>query len=233
MAKGGGSGGGSTGGGGKPLVISGSGADDNLTGGKGNDFIYGHGGNDTLRGGGGDDQIQGHSGDDQIFGDDGRDTLFGQTGHDTISGGAGNDQLWGGTGGDTLIGGTGADTFNFGRSVDSTARTTEQIQAVTGESIDFAGIDTILDFSQAQGDRIDLSRIDAFDQTRDGFNDNSPFTVVDGPSTQAGTAWIVYDPNQPGHATIYLNQDGGDAAEFQLEVYGDFTTLIWGIDITI
>jgi Ca2+-binding RTX toxin-like protein len=218
---------------GKPLVISGTDAGESLTGGRGNDYIYGHGGNDVLRGGGGDDQIQGHDGDDEIFGEDGRDTLFGQHGHDTMSGGAGNDQLWGGTGQDTLTGGGGADTFNFARSVDSTTRTSSEIQAVTGDPGDLAGKDTIRDFSQAQGDRIDISRIDALNQSRDGFNDNSPFTVVGGPSNDPGTAWIVYDLSQPGHATIYLNQDGGETAEFQLEVYGDFTTLVWGVDVII
>lgn len=227
MAKAGGSGSG------KPLVISGTDVGETLTGGRGNDFIYGHGGNDILQGGSGDDQIQGHDGDDQLHGQDGRDTLFGQHGHDTLNGGAGNDQLWGGTGQDSLSGAAGADIFNFGRSVDSTTRTTSEIQAITGDPGDVAGVDTILDFNKSQGDRIDISRIDAFNQARDGFNDNSAFTVVNGPSTNPGSAWIIYDPNQAGHATIYLNQDGGEAAEFQLEVYGNFVTLVWGVDIII
>lgn len=218
-------------GGGKPLGLYGTDGDDVLNGGRGNDFMYGYRGNDVMSGGGGDDQIQGHQGNDSLYGQDGRDTLFGQQGDDLLDGGAGNDSLWGGTGADTLRGGTGADTFNFARSVDSTIRTTEQIQLVTLDSDDTAGIDTILDFNRAEGDRIDISRIDAFDQSRDGFNDNTPFTIVDGPSTAAGTGWIVYDPNQPGHATLYLNQDGGSEAEFQLEIFGSFTTLVWGIDI--
>jgi len=226
MAKGGG-------GGGKPQGIYGTDGDNILIGGRGNDFMYGYRGNDEMRGGAGDDQIQGHQGHDRLFGEDGRDALFGGQGNDILDGGAGTDSLWGGTGGDSLRGGTGADTFNFGRSVDSTTRSTEQVQAVTNDSDDNAGVDTILDFNPAQGDKIDLSRIDAFDQSRDGFNDNAAFTVVGGPSTEAGTAWIVYDPNQSGHATIYLNQDGGADAEFQLEVLGNFSTLQWGTDIII
>lgn len=223
-------------------IIKGKNGKDNLTGTSGADTIYGYGGADNVRagegndivyGGDGDDYLMGHYGDDQLFGEAGRDTLQGQQGHDSLDGGLGNDSLWGGTGGDLLRGGSGADIFNFGRSVDSTARTTEQVQAVTGDAADFAGVDTILDFNSSQGDRIDLSRIDAFDQSRDGLNNNASFTIVDQPSTAAGTAWIVYDPNQPGHATIYLNQDGGEAAEFQLEVYGDFSTLVWGEDIFI
>lgn len=221
------------GGGGKPLGIYGTDSDDALSGGRGNDFMYGYRGNDEMRGGGGNDQIQGHQGDDRLFGEDGSDTLFGGHGDDLLDGGAGNDSLWGGTGRDTLRGGTGTDTFNFGRSVDSTTRTTEQIQAITSDIDDTAGLDTILDFNRAEGDRIDISRIDAFDQSRDGFNDNAAFTIVSGPSTDAGTAWIIYDQNQAGHATLYLNQDGGTDAEFQLEIYGSFTTLTWGVDILI
>lgn len=226
MAKGGG-------GGGKPLGIYGTDADNILNGGRGNDFMYGYRGDDEMHGGAGDDQIQGHQGNDRLFGEDGRDTVFGQQGDDTLDGGAGNDSLWAGTGADALRGGTGADIFNFGRSVDSTTRTTEQVQLITHDVDDTAGVDTIFDFNQAEGDRIDVSRIDAFDQTRDGFNDNASFTIVNGPSTAAGTAWIVYDQSQSGHATLYLNQDGGDEAEFQLEIYGSFTTLTWGVDFII
>lgn len=218
---------------GKPTSISGTDGNDTLVGGRGNDFMYGYRGDDVLRGGAGDDSIQGHQGSDQLFGEDGRDTLYGGHNDDLLDGGAGNDALWAGTGADTQRGGLGADTFNFGRSVDSTTRTSAEVQAVTLDVDDTAGVDTILDFNRSEGDRIDISRIDAFDQTRDGFFDNATFTVVSGPSTSAGTAWMVYDPSQSGHATLYLNQDGGEAAEFQLEIYGSFTTLAWGTDIVL
>lgn len=218
---------------GKPTSIAGTDGNDTLTGARGNDFLYGYRGNDTLRGGAGDDQIQAHQGNDQLFGEDGNDKLFGGHNDDLLDGGAGNDSLWGGTGADALRGGTGADTFNFGRSVDSTTRTAAEIQSVTLDLDDTGGVDTVLDFNRLQGDRIDVTRIDAFDQSRDGFNDNASFTVVNGPSTAAGTAWLVYDASQSGHATLYLNQDGGDAAEFQLEIYGNFTTLNWGTDIIL
>ena len=230
MAKGGA---GAAGGGGKLPGIYGTDANDTLTGGRGNDFIYAYRGDDLVRGGNGDDQIQGHQGNDALYGDDGSDKLYGQQGNDVIQGGARNDWIGGGTGADTLQGGTGADLFFYSRSVDSTTRTTEQIRLVTQDLDDTAGVDTILDFNPAEGDRIDISRIDAFDQSRDGFNDNASFTVVNGPSTAAGTAWVVYDPNQAGHATLYLNQDGGDQAEFQLEIYGTFNSLSWGTDVII
>ena len=223
-------------------IITGKKSKDNITGTAGDDTIHGlggadtvwaHAGNDVVYGGDGDDYLMGMAGDDVLYGDAGRDTLQGQHGHDTLNGGDGNDSLWGGTGGDTLRGGTGADVFNFGRSVDSTTRTTEQVQAVTNDTGDVAGLDVIMDFNRSEGDRIDISRIDAFDQSRDGLSGNSSFTTFAGPQTSAGSAWIVYDPDQSGHAFLYLNQDGGEAAEFQLEIFGTFTTLTWGFDIFI
>jgi hypothetical protein len=66
---------------------------------------------------------------------------------DMLFGGEGNDLLMGGAGRDSLSGGLGADLFRYAES-------------------DFAGAtlalaDVITDFSEAQGDRIDLSAIDA------------------------------------------------------------------------
>ena len=223
----------SAGGGGKITSIAGTNGNDTLTGGRGTDYMYGYYGADVLRGRAGDDVIQGHQGDDQLYGEDGADKLFGGHNDDLLDGGAGNDSLWAGTGADTLRGGVGADTFNFSSSVDSTTRTSAEVQAATGDLDDTTGVDTILDFNKSQGDRIDVSRIDAIDQTRDGFNDNAGFIIVSGPSTSASTAWLVYDASQTAHATLYLNQDGGAAAEFQLEIYGAFTTLTWGVDITL
>ncbi|MGO4128888.1 calcium-binding protein [Inquilinus sp. YAF38] len=64
----------------------------------------------------------------------------------TMSGGAGNDKLVGSAGTDTIIGGAGADRFQFNLVSDS----------VVGPKAD-----RITDFSHAQGDKIDLSPIDA------------------------------------------------------------------------
>ncbi|WP_395673844.1 beta strand repeat-containing protein [Inquilinus sp.] len=64
----------------------------------------------------------------------------------TLSGGAGDDRLIGSAGIDTLIGGTGADRFGL---------------AVATHSAVGANADRIADFSRAEGDRIDLSAVDA------------------------------------------------------------------------
>jgi uncharacterized delta-60 repeat protein len=67
--------------------------------------------------------------------------------NNTLQGNAGANTLTGGAGTDKLVGGLGADTFDF--------------NAIT-ESLVGAGLrDIITDFSTAQGDKIDLSTIDA------------------------------------------------------------------------
>ena len=60
-------------------------------------------------------------------------------------GGAGDDRLEGGAGADTLTGGAGADTFVFGE--ESIVTTSRDLTPQT---------DTVTDFSQDQGDRLDL-----------------------------------------------------------------------------
>jgi Ca2+-binding RTX toxin-like protein len=92
-------------------------------------------------------QLAGTAGVDSLVGGNGDDLLSGLAGNDTIDGGGGADRIVGGLGADVLWGGAGADTFVF-RTV--------------GESTPAAsGRDTIMDFSFADGDRIDLSSIDA------------------------------------------------------------------------
>ncbi|MGB3489625.1 MAG: VCBS domain-containing protein [Xanthobacteraceae bacterium] len=77
-----------------------------------------------------------------IYGGDNtaNDVIVGSKGNDTIYGLGGNDQLSGGIGNDTLIGGAGADTFNFSEH-------------------GTANVDTILDYSAGEGDKIDLTEL--------------------------------------------------------------------------
>ena len=65
--------------------------------------------------------------------------LNGGDGNDYLMGDAGNDKLYGGAGNDYLIGGRGADQFTFDSFI------------VSGS------VDTIVDFSSAEGDVIALS----------------------------------------------------------------------------
>jgi Ca2+-binding RTX toxin-like protein len=185
-------------------VTGGSGADVLRGDGLGNQLI-GNGGNDTLRGAGGIDFLDGSGGIDtvdcsdktaalritlgdalvgtvkvggvteetlaeieNVFGGRGRDAitgsqvrnvLSGNAGDDTINGVAGNDLLVGGLGRDSLTGGLGRDLFDF--------------NAVT-ESRRGALHDTV-NFRRTEGDKIDLSTIDA---DIDGTAGNQAFRFI-------------------------------------------------------
>ncbi len=114
--------------------------------------LHGGAGADTLHGGEGRDEIFGGDGDDSLNGGGGADTLHGGEGNDTLHGGGAGpgemDQLDGGAGDDQIIlapdavatGGAGADTFVF-----------------TGRTDANGLLGVVLDFTQAQGDRIAFS----------------------------------------------------------------------------
>ncbi|KGM32128.1 calcium-binding protein [Inquilinus limosus] len=163
---------------------------DNLSGSQGNDTLIGHFGTNTLQGWAGDDVLRGEGGADRLDGGAGNDTvsyfdsigavtvdlstgtatgghadgnvlisienlagsdsygdsLTGNAGANALDGLGGDDTLRGGGGKDTLTGGAGGDVFAYG---------------AVGDSAVGANADVIADFSQAQGDRIDLSGIDA------------------------------------------------------------------------
>ena len=101
----------------------------------------GNGGNNQLYGNGEANTLSGLAGDDHLYGGAG---IFG-SGNDKLYGGDQNDQLIGGLGVDRLEGSGGADQFRF----ESFA-----------ESPNSAG-DTIVGFSGVEGDRIDLTLLDA------------------------------------------------------------------------
>lgn len=114
--------------------------------------LRGSAGADTLQGGEGRDEIFGGAGDDSLNGGGGADTLHGGDGNDTLQGGGADprqfDQLDGGDGDDQIFlapdavatGGAGADTFVF-----------------TGQADANGLLGVVLDFTQAQGDRIAFS----------------------------------------------------------------------------
>ncbi len=83
---------------------------------------------------------------ENLSGGQGWDQLYGNAGANVLQGWNGNDLLVGRAGQDTLTGGAGADRFQF---------------TAIGDSVVGANADRITDFSRAQGDKIDLSGIDA------------------------------------------------------------------------
>ncbi|HEX7944658.1 MAG TPA: right-handed parallel beta-helix repeat-containing protein [Phenylobacterium sp.] len=131
-------------------VGTGNGLDNKLVGGAGADTLSGLGGDDNISSQEGDDKVLGGDGNDSIWGAGGNDTLVGDAGADKLQGDAGNDSLAGGAGNDTLDGSAGADTLGGGAGADM----------FTFNTLEPKG-EVITDFSRADGDRINLSALDA------------------------------------------------------------------------
>jgi Ca2+-binding RTX toxin-like protein len=122
----------------------------------------------TVFAGAGNDTVIGGADNDRFEGEDGNDALTGNGGKDILLGGVGLDRLTGGLGADTLTGGTGADRFIFKAAAESRGGTR----------------DTIVDFSRGQGDRIQLTAIDA--NTKLAGNQAFTFIGTAGFSGKAG-----------------------------------------------
>ena len=91
--------------------------------------------------------ITGQDEEDDLFGGAGNDVLNGAQGNDRLFGEAGDDVLRGQLGDDILVGGAGADIFVLDSSF---------VDPIGNDFDD----DRILDFSQAQGDRINVREFD-------------------------------------------------------------------------
>ena len=222
-------------------VINGNARDNTLVGAGGIDDIRGQSGNDTLFGKAGDDILNGGKGHDVLVGGPGGDTLIGGTGKDTASyqeattgvtaslanakantgeakgdsyssienltGSAKNDTLTGdknanvieGLGGnDTLTGGGGADRFVFNSVEDSPDRK--------------KAWDIITDFNRKQGDKIDLSAIDA--QTGKG---NQAFDFI-GNAAFSGKKGELRFEKTAKSTFVYGDTDGDGKADLKIEL---------------
>jgi len=127
--------------------------DDYVVGGRGFDDINGNMGNDTCISGGGDDWVVGGRDNDSLVGSAGQNLVYGNLGADTCEGGEGNDIVRGGQDNDVLFGGAG-DDYVSGDKGDDTV--TGGAGADSFHTFGDAGIDRVLDFSLAQGDRVQL-----------------------------------------------------------------------------
>jgi serralysin len=76
------------------------GGNDTVTGSAADDYLSGYGGNDSIVGGAGNDYLSGDDEFDEFGAVGGRDTLMGGDGNDVLSGGGGNDSMVGGNGND-------------------------------------------------------------------------------------------------------------------------------------
>jgi Ca2+-binding RTX toxin-like protein len=192
-------------------TLFGDGRQNILSGGLGNDFLSGDAGNDSMFGDAGDDRLAGGADGNQLFGGDGfdkldggadSDRLFGGADDDSLNGGAGTDLLNGGVGTDFLAGGSEADTFDFNSIKDSV------------KGLDR---DQILDFSHAEGDKIDLATIDA--NTHKGGNQAFHFIGARGFGHNEGE--LRYKGN-----VLSGDVNGDGRADFEIHV--DVASLIKG-----
>ena len=133
--------------------LRGGDGNDQVVGGAGFDDINGNAGNDTESGGFGDDWVVGGKDNDRLFGDSGSDIVWGNLGDDTLDGGSDNDQVRGGQGNDVLTGGAGDDFVSGDRGNDTVSG---GFGADIFHGSQDAGIDLVLDFNLAEGDRVML-----------------------------------------------------------------------------
>lgn len=160
--------------------------------------IYGSNFKDRL-----EDTVAGAVGTDfnknRFFGGGGDDKLLLGGGNDTGKGGSGNDILVGGQGRDLLIGNSGKDMFVF--------------TAITDSTVDSAGRDVITDLTRSQGDRVDLSAIDA-DTIGNGDQD---FTFI-GTNAFSGDAGEIRIKAAGNGFLVIGNVDDDKGADFAIFV---------------
>lgn len=209
------------------LTLTGAGAI-NATGNDLANMLTGNGGANRLDGGDGADTMAGGGGDDVYVIDDAGDVIieaagqgtdavesglasyslgagleiltytgigaFVGTGNDlanVITGGAGNDTLDGGLGADTLVGGNGADLF------------------IVGDD------DTIADFAADDGDKVDLSAIDA----DVGLPGDDAFTWLDGAAFTNVAGQMRWEASG-ANVTLLADLDGDGAADLAIIMVG-------------
>ena len=136
-----------------------------------------------------------------IRGNAGENRLLGEGGADQLRGGAGNDWIEGGAGRDRMFGGRDADTFVF-------------------RDGDFAGLtrttcDTINDFRQVQGDRIDLQAVDA-NRLEDG---DQAFAFI-GTAAFNNVAGELRYEIVSGHTYVSGDTNGDGVGDFMFRVAG-------------
>ena len=119
---------------------------------------------DVLIGSESNDSLKAFGYEDYVSAGEGNDTLTGNGGEDVMFGGEGSDRLEGMNQDDILIGGYGNDTFVFNKNTST------------------AGIDRILDFSDAEGDVIEIDKsVYGISSVNDvSFNSSTNELSVDG-----------------------------------------------------
>jgi serralysin len=140
---------------------------------------------------------------DTIHGGGSANALTGLAGRDSLLGHQGNDRLNGGLGADQLFGGLGADAFVFAKIGEST--------------VGRGGRDTIHDFSQVDGDLINLRGIDAMSRPAG----NQTFTFIEDAAFTGRAGELRYQVS--GATTFVFGDVNGDRrADFAIALKGIF-----------
>ena len=128
-------------------------------------------------------------------------TLTGNTLDNSLYGRAGQDTLIGGDGADRLIGDTDADTFIF--------------QALSQSTVASTGRDTIVDFSQVDADKIDVSLIDA----NSGASADQAFVFISA-AAFSGVAGELRSEATTTNTIVWGDVNGDAVADFAVTVQG-------------
>ncbi len=144
------------------------------------------------------------------------DTVIGGRQDDYLSGFGGNDAIKGSGGADTLVGGAGRDKLTGGADND-----TFVFQDTSDSTVAKGGRDTILDFHHSEGDKIDLSAIDA----KSGSDRDDAFRLVDQFTGRAGQ--LVVEAVRGGFL-VSGDTDGVGGADFSILVKTDDLQLVNG-----
>ncbi|MCY1370203.1 RTX calcium-binding nonapeptide repeat (4 copies) [compost metagenome] len=157
-------------------------------------------------------QATGGSGSDTLLnfenlvGSNFNDILTGNAASNILDGGLGNDVLIGGAGADHLFGGAGLDRFDFN---------------ALGEMGVGALRDVVRDFKRVEGDKIDLSTLDANVATAA----NDAFTFIGGSAFSANATGQLRFAN----GILFGSTDADAAAEFEIGLVG--VTTFAGVDL--
>lgn len=151
------------------------------------------------------ENVYGSQFNDTIFGDAGSNLLFGADGNDYIDGRGGLENLYGVAGNDTLVGSFG-DGYSGGTGAD---------RFVLSLTDTFTSV-TIQDFSQLDGDRIDITAIDLNTSTPEIDHD---LQFVSAYSGLAGEAVVA---NVSGTTIVSVDSDGNAASDFSIRLIGTF-----------
>ncbi|WP_449221394.1 CAP domain-containing protein [Tistrella mobilis] len=216
--------------------VNGSNFSDSIAGDTAANTLHGYGGNDILRGRGGADVLDGGTGTDTAtwydspaaviidlasgrgYGGDAEgdrlisienvngshysDLIAGNDNANLIQGFGGNDMIRGRGGADILHGGMGADRFIYASISDSTGTM----------------LDRILDFDHSQGDRIDVSLIDA----RPDLAGDQAFSFI-GSTAFTGSGGQIRQVISSGETLVQFDTDGDGSSDMVIRLTGNLS----------